>query len=327
MKELYQDFDEVDFFLKKYNSLFRNLELMQEVLKSKQLKAYHECATYLKYVVIRTQEGEYIKKLVAANFCKNRFCSVCNWRRALKYRSILSNRLNLILKKQRVKFIFLTLTIKNTHYKSLKKDLKHILSSFTRLFKFKRISKNPSILGYIRTLEFTLQKNNLEYINLHIHTLLCVKPVYFDTKKNYYINQKEWTSLWQRALNVDYIPIVDVRFVKKRRQSEYCAEELAVFEVVKYILKDTDLLRLQKSKRIDVFKQLYYSFKNVRALSFGGIFAPKNFKEKLDKEEDLINIKDSEIKGEVLAEVEYVLKDRDSGYVLKNLKELKSEKN
>jgi len=303
------DFDEVEFFIKKYNSLHRNFELMQEVLNSKQLKAYFECAQYLKYVLIKTEEGEYIKKLVSANFCKNRFCSICNWRRALKYRVILNNRIQKILENKKVKFIFLTLTTRNVYYLNLKKEIKKILNAFTRLFKFKRVSQNLGILGYVRSLEFTIQKNNLDYINLHIHVLVVVTPGYFDTRKNFYINQREWAKLWQKALRVDYTPIVDVRVVRKRKKSNYTAEELAIFEVVKYILKDTDLLLLQKQKKVYVFKELYRSFKNVRNLASGGILAPKNFKKKISEEEDLVNVKGSEVQGKIVGEVEYILKD------------------
>jgi hypothetical protein len=186
------------------------------------------------------------------------------------------------------------------------------------------LRKNRAILGYVRSLEFTLQKNNVEYVNLHIHTLVAVTTSYFNKNYNLYLNQKDWVKLWQKYLDVDYVPIVDVRVVKKRKKSSFSAEELAVFEVIKYVLKDVDILRLQKQKRLDIFKELYQSFKNVRNLGFGGVFAPKNFK-KEKEEEDLINVKDSEIKGEVIAEVEYVLKDKDVGYILKNIKEVRNE--
>ncbi len=324
MNELYQvykNFFESEIFEKKFNGMWRNIELMQEVLNKKQLERYHNCSTYLKYAIVKNLEGNFVEKLVVANFCKNRWCSICNWRRSLKYRTILNNRIVKVKEKYNAKFIFVTFTIKNTYYKNLKEDLKLILNSFSKLFKY-LLRRNRGILGYVRSLEFTLQKDNIEFINLHIHVLVAVTTSYFNKNYNLYLNQKDWTNLWQKYLGVDYKPVVDVRLVKKRKKSTYTAEELAVFEVVKYILKDIDLLRLQKEKRVDIFKELYQSFRNVRNLGFGGVFAPKNFK-KEKEEEDLINIKDSEIKGEVVAEIEYVLKDKDSGYVLKNFKEVK----
>jgi len=323
--QVYKDFFESEIFEKKFNGMWRNIELMQEVLGEKQLRRYNECAIYLKYAVVKDLEGNFVEKLVAANFCKNRWCNICNWRRSLKYRTILNNRILKIKDEYNAKFIFITFTIKNTYYKNLKDDLKLILKSFSRLFKY-LLRKNRGILGYVRSLEFTIQKSDIEYINLHIHVLVAVTTSYFNKNYNLYLNQREWSRLWQKYLGVNYTPVVDVRVVKKRKKSDYSVEELVVFEVIKYVLKDTDILRLQKEKRLDIFKELYQSFKNVRNLGFGGVFAPKNFKQKEENEEDLINVKDSEIKGEVIAELEYVLKDKDEGYILKNIKEVKNEK-
>jgi plasmid rolling circle replication initiator protein Rep len=315
-----EHFDELDFFLKKYNGLFRTIELVQDVFSKKELERFSECATYLRYAIFKN-DGGLQKRLIHANFCRNRWCSVCNWRRALKYRHILNKRIKKIISERKVKFIFVTFTIKNTYFKNIDRDLRLLLNGFNRLMNYKVIKQNPSILGYVRSLEFTIQKDNLEYINLHIHTLFVVTPGYFDTRKNYYLNHRDWTYWWQRALKISYTPIVDVRLVKKRKKSKYNAEELAVFEVIKYILKDTDLLKLQKAKRVDIFKELYDSMKNVRNLAFGGILAPKNFEKDEEKEEDLVKIGDEDlINGELVGEAVYVLKN--GFYELKDFKKV-----
>jgi len=329
VEELYQEFeifDETKFFEKKFNSLWRNIELVQDVFTKKEFERYFNCSTYLKYVIVK-DNNQLHKKLIAANLCRNRWCEICNWRRRLKYQNILLKRIEKIKKENKVKYIFVTLTIKNSHFLNLKNDLNLILKAFNKLFK-KLLRSNKTILGYVRSLEFTLQKNDIEFINLHIHTLILVAPGYFDTSKNYYINQKKWVELWQKYLGVDYTPIVDVRLVKKRaRNKNLTLEEIIVAEVIKYILKGTDILRLQKEKRVDIFEVLYKNFKNVRNLSSGGVLTPRYFNQKEQKEEeDLINIKESEIKGEIVAELEYVLKDKDEGYILKNIKEVKNEK-
>jgi hypothetical protein len=88
-----------------------------------------------------------------------------------------------------------------------------------------------------------------------------------------------------------------------------------------YILKDTDLLKLQEAKRVDIFKELYNSMKNVRNLAFGGILAPKNFKKDEEKEEDLIHITDEDdLKGELLGEAVYVFEN--GFYELKDFKKV-----
>ncbi|KYD03686.1 hypothetical protein B4144_3959 [Bacillus atrophaeus] len=82
----------------------------------------------------------------------------------------------------------------------------------------------------------------------HFHVLLPVK-------KNY-IKQADWTSLWKKALKLDYTPIVDIRRVKGKAKidaeqiesdvREAKMEQKAVLEISKYPVKDTDVVRGNK---------------------------------------------------------------------------------
>ncbi len=82
----------------------------------------------------------------------------------------------------------------------------------------------------------------------HFHVLLPVK-------KNY-IKQADWTSLWKKALKLDYTPIVDIRRVKSKAKidaeqiesdvREAMMEQKAVLEISKYPVKDTDVVRGNK---------------------------------------------------------------------------------
>ncbi|MTE28523.1 replication protein, partial [Winogradskyella sp. ZXX205] len=85
------------------------------------------------------------------------------------------------------------------------------------------------------------------------HVLLPVKKSYFG--KNY-IKQTEWTSLWKKAMKLDYTPIVDIRRVKGKAKidaeqiendvREAMMEQKAVLEIYKYPVKDTDVVRGNK---------------------------------------------------------------------------------
>jgi len=89
------------------------------------------------------------------------------------------------------KFIFLTLTTKNVYYEDLKQGIKEILTAFKKLLKSYRVANNKAILGILRSLEFTIQKSDKRYINLHIHCLIVVKTSYFNKSYNWYISQRE----------------------------------------------------------------------------------------------------------------------------------------
>lgn len=52
-----------------------------------------------------------------------------------------------------------------------------------------------------------------------MHVLLCVESMYFKNSENY-IDQAKWTSLWQKAMKLDYVPIVHVEAVRDKKKKE-----------------------------------------------------------------------------------------------------------
>jgi plasmid rolling circle replication initiator protein Rep len=304
-------FNELEYFIKKYNSFVNIFEKLQDVLTDKELKRMHECATWLKYAVFKTENG-FEKKLVAANFCKSRWCDVCNWRRRIKYFNINYEKVVRIKQEHNARFIFLTLTTKNVYYKNLKEGIKEILTAFKKLLKSYRIANNKAILGILRSLEFTIQKSDKRYVNLHIHCLIAVKTSYFNKNYDWYINQREWTELWKKALNVSYTPIVDVRLVKnvrtkkKNKINRRINEEGAIFEITKYLYKSFQFQDI----KVEVLKEIVNAFKNVRLIAPIGVFRSKKSEIEIENDkEDLIKIGNEDISGEFLGEVEYVLNE------------------
>ncbi|WP_187337679.1 protein rep, partial [Lactiplantibacillus plantarum] len=73
-----------------------------------------------------------------------------------------------------------------------------------------------NLLGYLRSTEITVNEQDGSY-NQHLHVLLFVKSSYFKNSNNY-LAQAEWTGLWQRALKVDYEPVVHVQAVKANKR-------------------------------------------------------------------------------------------------------------
>jgi hypothetical protein len=93
---------------------------------------------------------------------------------------------------------------------------------------------------------------------------LQVSPTY-GNHKGYYITQQDFTNLWQNALKVDYKPIVDVRQIKAKNDSKDSLIS-AVAETIKYTLKSSDLLKMNKYS----FPILDESMKGVKTINCGG---------------------------------------------------------
>ena len=68
----------------------------------------------------------------------------------------------------------------------------------------------------MRSTEVTVNENDGSY-NQHMHVLLCVENAYF-RKKNY-ITQTEWVDLWQKALQVNYRPVANIKAIKPNKKA------------------------------------------------------------------------------------------------------------
>lgn len=222
------------------------------------------CGDTLRF--IRNQDGSL--KLYQAYFCKNKLCSMCNWRRSMKYAYQTSRVVDEAIKQSpKGRFIFLTLTVKNIEGKALNSTISQLTKSFDRLFKRAKVQRN--LLGYLRSVEVTHNEDDNTY-HPHIHVLMMVKSSYFKGKENY-ITQKEWGDMWSQSLKVSYTPMVDIRTVKETGKGL----RGAVLETAKYPTKPIKLDVENKQVVDDLYNGLYRK----RQLGYGGIF--KEIKKRL----------------------------------------------
>jgi len=261
----------------KYNSF--NTKKANDILDCGQTLLFH-----LKEHI---QTKEQKLKLAEMYTCKDRFCPFCNWRRQMKYSKLIYSYLNDLQSKKKLRYIFLTLTVKNCHIDDLRATIQHINKSFNRMSKTVRW-KN-SILGFLRVLEYTADKKQKDFIHPHFHILLVVEPSYFVSTKGKYLSKNDFSDMWQKALRVDYQPVVDIRIVKPNKEKNKTADAAVVAEMCKYPLKDTDIAKLSNEN----FKKLVLQLKNVRNINAGGIL--KTILKGTDKiDDDLINIDDED---------------------------------
>src|SRR5690625_217099 len=258
-----------------------------EFKKSERVKA---CAEVLEFKESR-ETGE--RKLYKVWFCKSRLCPMCNWRRAMKH-SIQAEKVvsEVIRQKPTVRWLFLTLTVKNVYDgKELNKSLSDMAKGFRRMMQYVKVAKN--LVGFMRATEVTVNKTDNSY-NQHMHVLLAVESTYFKNTENY-ISQKQWTSFWKRAMKLDYDPIVDVRAIKPKNKHKSDIKS-AIDETAKYPVKHTDFMTDDEKRNLQIVSDLEEGLYRKRLISYGGLLKEIHKELNLDDAEDgdLIHVDDEE---------------------------------
>jgi len=236
----------------------------------------HECAKLLNFGWVQSLEaGVHELRLKSAYFCRVRTCPVCQWRRS----QMLLARFFEAFPRIRadyptVRYIFLTLTVKNCPVTELRATIQDMNKAWNRF----ACRKSFPAIGYIRSLEVTRAKDG--FAHPHFHILLALKPSYFS---RCYLSTSDWSELWQNALRVDYQPVCDVRIVKPKKTEENVMESdidgvrAAIVEVFKYTVKPSDMVQ-DSAFLLELVNQLH----KVRAVSLGGIF--KDYLQEVDEQ-------------------------------------------
>ncbi|MGO5616123.1 protein rep, partial [Staphylococcus aureus] len=203
---------------------------------------------------------------------------------------------------------------------TLERSLKHLTESFRRLFKYKKVSKN--LIGFMRSTEVTVNKNDGSY-NQHMHVLLCVESKYFRGSENY-ISQNDWIDFWQKALQVNYRPVANIKAIKPNQKGDKDIQA-AIKETSKYSVKSSDFLTDDDEKNQEIVNDLEKGLYRKRMLSYGGLLKQKHKILNLDDAEDgnLINTSDEDKttdEEEKAHSITAIWHFEKQNYYLKNLK-------
>ena len=254
----------------------KNIELagQLDILGYRSFERVYQCAEVLKFV----EQSDGTKKLYQSYFCKNKLCALCNWRRSMKYSYQASKIVEEAMVRQpKGRFLFLTLTVKNVTGQELNQSMTDILRGFNRLMKYKKVDKN--LIGFLRATEVTYSKE-LDSYHPHLHVLLMVKPGYFRSKDDY-LKQEEWTELWQKAMKLDYTPLVDIRAVKADKGKGLKG---AILETAKYPVKPFDVTDektdFTDQEKLQIVDDMLTGLHRKRQIGFGKLF--KEIKKDLD---------------------------------------------
>ena len=228
------------------------------------------CGSFISFFADETLEK---KKVNKSNFCKNRFCPLCAWRKAKKDSLKISILLKYIQEELGYEFIFLTLTAPNVKGSDLSDEIKKYNENFKKLTKRKEVLKITK--GYVRKLEVTYNQERNDY-HPHFHVMIATNKSYFKSRD--YIKKKQWLELWKECMGDSSITQVDVRKMDTRDSN-------AIAEIAKYGAKDADYMVSQ-----EVFDVFYKALKGKQILTYSGIFknALKLFNDgELDKYKEL----------------------------------------
>lgn len=254
----------------------KNIELASQldILGYRSFERVYQCAEVLKFV----EQSDGTKKLYQSYFCKNKLCALCNWRRSMKYSYQASKIVEeAMIRQPKGRFLFLTLTVKNVTGQELNQSMTDILRGFNRLMKYKKVDKN--LIGFLRATEVTYSKE-LDSYHPHLHVLLMVKPGYFRSKDDY-LTQEEWTELWQKAMKLDYTPMVDIRAVKADKGKGLKG---AILETAKYPVKPFDVIDektdFTDQEKLQIVDDMLTGLHRKRQIGFGKLF--KEIKKDLD---------------------------------------------
>lgn len=282
----------------KYIYINADGEIVENILSNRFFNKAHnvlECGSYLSFAHEINELGEVAVngKLHKANFCKDRLCPMCSWRRSYKIFSQVSQIMAEI--HGDYKFLFLTLTIPNVKKEELNSSIDHLMSSWNRFSGYKPIKK--ILKGYFRALEITYNKETNTF-HPHFHVVLAVPLSY--GKGDLYIRRDDFLEMWRKATRDKSITQVDIRVCKNK----YSKDELkaqnylssAVAEVAKYAVKSSDYL-LEDEQLTDELVEVFSSaLLHRRLVQFGGIFKEVFKKLRLDDAEsdnaDLVHIND-----------------------------------
>ena len=216
-------------------------------------------------------------EIIAANYCRDRFCAICAPKKANKIRFQIVKTISDYVNNPRYEWLFLTLTVRNVAGDQLKETVSQCLKATTRFFDRRQIER--AVAGYIRSLEITYNQTSNTY-HPHIHVLLMVdKESYF--KEGEYISQSEWAQFWKESARLNYIPTTDIRKVHQRGKNGTI--ERAILETAKYPVK------LFQIPNATVFFTLDNALKGKQLVSAGGLLRDKWRISEFDKQERCCN--------------------------------------
>lgn len=280
-----------------------------------------ECANYTEFQR-HDPDGQHSGTwltLHTANFCRNRLCPMCGWRRSLKMgsqaREVVAeaNRQKVSRDGVAYKWLLVTFTVKNVTGPELGRTIDQLHKAAHNMAKTKRWK--AAVKGWLRATEVThntdVKSASFDTFHPHLHFLLCVNSRYF--KSADYIPQKEWKAMWERAAGLDYDSQVNVKAVKDLENDPTKENKTslggALAEVTKYVCKPQGVVTWENPEMaVRTVLVLDRMLDGRRLTSWGGVLKEAAAKLKLDSIEngDLVHVESESEDKDANAIADYV---------------------
>lgn len=227
------------------------------------------CGTYLGFR--QTPDGK--RNLETANFCRQRLCPMCQWRRSLRL-SVQADKIYRALAARGYKFVFVTVTLRNCSGVDLLDTCEEM---YRRAAEFQRSRRfKESFAGFYRAFEITYNECKGTY-HPHFHYLMAVTPEYFAPESPIYWTTDLLIKRWRKAAHLDYDPSVSVEAV---RQKEGQSITSACVELCKYPAKTAEINQSGVLRFIDL------ALRSRRLIAWGGVVADVRRELSLEDVED-----------------------------------------
>lgn len=214
------------------------------------------CGTYLEFVKVPDNS----LKLHKANFCRQRLCPMCQWRRSIKLRAQ-ADQTYKVLMERGYQHVFLTLTQRNSPPEDLKRDTDNLMAALRRFQRSAFYSR--AVRGSYRALEITYNADKNTY-HPHIHMLLTVDGNYFRRGNPDYMTHKELVKVWRDCARLDYDPRVHIEGIHPRNGQTMTG---ACAEMCKYPTKTAQFATAEQLMYAD------YALRGRRLIQWAGVAA------------------------------------------------------
>lgn len=244
------------------------------------------CGNYLEFATHK-ENGD--RHLIGADFCRDRLCPMCNWRRSLRVFSDLSKVLDLAVGSGSDYVpVFLTLTVRNCAPEQLRKELVSMTGAWNRFCKILPVKR--AFCGWFRCLEITYNRKD-NTMHPHFHVVMLAHRDYF--KSEDYLSIHDIVAYWRQALMANYDPVCHIRRIRGKSDKSLDLRK-AVLEVAKYAVKDTDYLIATDDDLTDyLVDNLAVGLNGARLIAYGGLLKQLAAEVKATEDvDDLKNIRE-----------------------------------
>lgn len=184
----------------------RTAHLMEEYDPERAAKL-RECGTYLEFA--KAPDG---MKLHRANFCRERMCPMCQWRRCAKLR-VQADKIYKAEVEAGYQHIFVTLTQRNCTGEQLCETLDKMSVQLRRWQRSADYGK--SFAGAYCATEVTYNAERNDF-HPHFHLILTCQKDYFDPHNPNYWTLDRIIDKWAELMELDYRPSCEVEAVKQK---------------------------------------------------------------------------------------------------------------